>query len=125
MVGNRSRDTSPELAVRSEVHRRGLRYRVARRPLRAVRRSADLVFGPSKVAVFIDGCFWHGCAEHFVLPKTNRDYWEAKIGGNMARDRETDRVLQEAGWEVLRIWEHEDPVSAAVHVVETVRRRLT
>tara|TARA_R100000306_G_C4370877_1_gene139891 strand:+ start:510 stop:932 length:423 start_codon:yes stop_codon:yes gene_type:complete len=125
MVGNRSRDTTPEIRIRSAVHRRGLRYRVAARPLVELRRTADLVFRPSKVAVFIDGCYWHGCPEHFVQPKTNTAYWSGKIGGNIERDRETDRRLREAGWAVLRFWEHDDVDAAVDDIVSVVTiRRL-
>ena len=79
MQGNRSRDTKPELAVRRAVHALGLRYRVAQQPLREVRRSADLVFPSVKVAVFVDGCFWHGCPEHYREPGSHIDYWRPKI----------------------------------------------
>lgn len=115
MLKCRSRDTRPERAVRSAVHRLGLRYRVSRRPVPGVRRSADLVFSRARVAVFLDGCFWHGCPEHFVWPKTNADYWQAKITGNRARDRETDRILADAGWMPLRIWEHVAAVAGRPH----------
>lgn len=107
MLANRSRDTKPELRVRSAVHRRGLRYRVAARPISGLRRTADMVFRPAKVAVFIDGCFWHGCPEHYVQPRTNADYWSAKIDGNRQRDADTDHRLRDAGWTVLRYWEHQ------------------
>jgi DNA mismatch endonuclease (patch repair protein) len=120
MTGNRSRDTGPELAVRSLLHRRGLRYWVARRPVRSVRRAADLVFPRIKLAVFIDGCFWHECAELFVLPKTNTDYWREKISGNSARDRQTNELLANEGWTVLRYWEHENPESVAEEIAERV-----
>lgn len=121
MLGNRSRDTRPELAVRSAIHRRGLRYWVDRRPVGRLRRKADLVFPTVKVAVFIDGCFWHGCPEHYVEPKTNTTYWREKIEGNQARDRQTDRILSEGGWTVLRFWAHEEPEGVADNVEETVR----
>lgn len=121
MQGNRSRDTSPELAVRSLLHARGWRYRVSRRPVPAVRRTADLVFGPAGVAVFIDGCFWHGCPEHFLPPKTNTAYWTEKIGRNRRRDADTDRALRDHGWLPLRFWEHEDPVAVAELVEQAVR----
>ncbi|WP_100445864.1 very short patch repair endonuclease [Glycomyces xiaoerkulensis] len=123
MLGNRNRDTSPELALRSLVHAAGLRYRVAAKPLREMRRTADLVFRPAKVAVFIDGCYWHGCPEHFVMPKTNTDYWQGKIGRNVARDRDTDHRLEEAGWVVLRFWEHEPPEDCAGVVCDVVTAR--
>ncbi|GFH36334.1 DNA mismatch endonuclease Vsr [Streptomyces pacificus] len=123
MLGNRNRDTAPELLLRSLVHAAGLRYRVAAKPLPKMRRTADMVFRPVKVAVFIDGCFWHGCPEHFVMPKTNRPYWEDKIGRNTKRDRDTDNRLAEAGWLVLRFWEHLEPQACARTVIEAVTAR--
>ncbi|GAA1559007.1 hypothetical protein GCM10009678_47570 [Actinomadura kijaniata] len=123
MLGNRSRDTSPELAIRSLVHAAGLRYRVAAKPLPGIRRTADLVFRPTRVAVFVDGCFWHGCPDHFVAPKTNPDYWRTKISRNVERDRETDALLAEAGWLVLRFWEHEGAGHCARAVCEAVQSR--
>ncbi|MEU6399706.1 very short patch repair endonuclease [Streptomyces cinnamoneus] len=123
MLGNRSRDTSPERALRSLLHARGLRYRVAAKPLPKMRRTADLVFGPTKVAVFVDGCFWHGCPQHFVPPKTNPDYWREKIGGNVRRDRETDARLAAEGWLVLRFWEHEKAGDCATVVWDAVTSR--
>ena len=123
MLGNRSRDTRPELALRSLVHAAGLRYRVAAKPLAGMRRTADLVFRPTRVAVFVDGCFWHGCPEHFVPPKTNPDYWQEKIGRNVGRDHDTDLRLWRADWLVLRFWEHEVPEDAASAVVAAVRGR--
>jgi DNA mismatch endonuclease (patch repair protein) len=122
MRGNRNRDTGPEMAVRRAVHALGLRYRVAARPIRGVRRSADLVFRRRRVAVFVDGCFWHGCPDHFVLPRTNVDYWTAKIDGNRARDAQTDALLAGAGWTVIRVWEHEAPSQGADRVRETLAR---
>lgn len=98
MQGNRSRDTKPELAIRTILHAAGFRYRVHCAPLKSLRRRADIVFGPARVAVFIDGCYWHGCPEHYVPPKTNSSYWNPKIAGNIARDRDTDEKLTAAGW---------------------------
>ena len=94
MLSNRSRDTSPELAVRRLVHAAGLRYRVAVRPVQSVRRTADLVFTRRHLAVFIDGCFWHSCPEHGTTPKTNADYWREKLERNAFRDRDTDLRLR-------------------------------
>ncbi len=125
MQAIRSRDTSPELALRSLVHAEGLRYRVAAKPLPGMRRTADLLFRPTRVAVFVDGCFWHGCPDHFVPPKTNPDYWNEKIDRNVHRDRDTDTKLAEAGWLVLRFWEHQPPAECAALVVDAVRRRRT
>src|SRR5690606_30154578 len=113
MQANRSRDTKPELAVRRAAHAFGLRYRVASRPLPGLRRTADLVFTKAKVAVFADGCFWHGCPEHHTKAKTNAAYWASKVERNRARDRETTLLLEEKGWVVLRFWEHENPEEAA------------
>lgn len=113
MVANKSRDTKPELALRSILHSRGLRFRVDCSPLKSVRSRADLVFSRAKIAVFVDGCFWHGCPEHFIMPKTNTDYWSTKIGNNKARDEKVNQSLATAGWTVMRFWEHEDPASAA------------
>jgi len=123
MQDQRSRDTAPELAVRRLVHAAGLRYRVDRAPLPGVRRRADLVFGPVRLAVFIDGCFWHGCPEHGNHPRTNQQWWAAKLDRNRQRDRNTDERLQAAGWQVLRLWEHEDPRKAADRIRDAVRHR--
>lgn len=118
------RDTQPELALRSELHRRGFRFRVDRAPVPGLRSRADIVFGPARVAVYVDGCFWHSCPEHGTRPKANADWWERKLDRNQERDRETDRVLRENGWQVVRIWEHEDPAEAADRVEVAVRTRL-
>lgn len=123
MRGNRSRDTRPELAVRSAVHRLGLRYRVSVPPLKHVRRSADLVFVSAQVAVFVDGCFWHGCPEHYVPAVSNREYWSDKISKNRVRDADTDRRLLDAGWVPIRVWAHEDPQRVAEMIAVTVRGR--
>jgi len=121
MRGNRSRDTKPEVALRHALFARGLRYRVAARPVKTIRRTADIVFPGAHVAVFVDGCFWHGCPEHYVPSKSNIGYWQLKIEANRARDRDTDKRLIEAGWMVIRVWEHED-VQAAVSLIESVVR---
>ncbi|HZO06217.1 MAG TPA: very short patch repair endonuclease [Solirubrobacterales bacterium] len=113
MKGNRKRDTRPELALRSALHRLGLRYRVDTRPLRELRCKADVVFRRQRVAVFVDGCFWHSCPEHGTSPKTNSSYWSAKIARNVERDRRNDAELNAAGWTVIRVWEHEDPAARA------------
>lgn len=123
MQAIRSRDTKPEQLIRRIVHANGLRYRVAAKPLPDLRRTADLVFRPAKVAVFIDGCYWHGCPEHYVPPKTNSGYWSDKVTRNMARDRDTNQRLTEAGWLVLRFWEHQDSDASALSIVSAVRER--
>ena len=122
MRGNRKRDTRPEVALRRAVHRQGLRYRVATRPI-DVCGTADLVFAGSRVAVFVDGCFWHACPTHFAPPQTNAAYWGPKIARNRARDEQIDAVLREAGWRPVRVWEHEDPIAAATRVIAIVRSR--
>lgn len=124
MLANRGRDTGPELAVRSAVHAAGLRFRVSRRPVAACRRTADMLFTRAKVAVFIDGCFWHGCPEHYVEPATNLQYWRTKFVSNTERDRDTDNRLEAAGWLVVRVWEHEPTEAAAARVVQAVATRL-
>src|SRR5262249_14274935 len=123
MQGNRSRDTKPELALRSAVHALGLRYRVSTRPLTDVRLTADLVFRVAKVAVFMDGCFWHGCPEHGTWVATNSTYWADKISRNQQRDVRINDLLTKAGWLVVRIWEHEPPQEAALHIAAVVRDR--
>jgi DNA mismatch endonuclease, patch repair protein len=122
MQAIRSRDTTPERLVRSLLHAQGLRYRVAAKPLPGLRRTADIVFRPAKLAVFIDGCYWHGCPEHYVPPKTNPGYWSGKVARNVARDRDTDEQLQAAGWTVLRFWEHESAEDCAVKIAAAVSR---
>ncbi|MFJ8250146.1 very short patch repair endonuclease [Streptomyces sp. NPDC094466] len=123
MQAIRSRDTKPERLIRRLVHANGLRYRVAARPLPDLRRTADMVFRPAKVAVFIDGCYWHGCPEHYVSPKTNPAYWSEKVARNVARDRDTDERLSAAGWLVLRFWEHQSSDACALAIISAVRER--
>lgn len=113
MQRQRRSDTRPELDLRRELHRRGLRYRVDTKVLTGLRRRADIVFPRQKVAVFVDGCFWHACPEHGTSPKANAGWWQEKLDANVRRDRDTDRRLREAGWTPVRIWEHEDPIEAA------------
>lgn len=123
MQANRSRDTKPELLVRRELHRLGLRYRVAIAPLPSLRRRADIVFTRARVAVFIDGCFWHGCPEHGRSNfNQNAEYWTAKIAANVARDAETTEQLRRAGWVVLRFWEHDDAAGVVEHIRQEVSR---
>ncbi len=123
MRGNRPRDTLPELAVRRLLHAQGFRYRVSARPLPDLRRTADIVFTRVRVAVFIDGCFWHRCPVHATTPKTRPDFWQAKFDRNVARDLDTSTRLRAAGWTVLRYWEHEEPsvVAGAVATIVTGR----
>ena len=123
MLATGQRDTAPEMALRSELHRLGLRYRVHRAPLPGIRRHADIVFPRQRLAVFVDGCFWHGCPLHGTQAKANAAFWQQKIERNRERDRETDRVFDDAGWLVVRVWEHEDPVRAAHRIERIVRNR--
>lgn len=121
MQSNRSRDTAPELALRRAAFRLGLRYRVCARPIPALRRTADMVFPGPRVAVELRGCYWHGCPAHHRLPTANREYWTAKVERNRARDAEIERILGEAGWRLIVVWEHEDPLEAAQRVATAVR----
>jgi DNA mismatch endonuclease (patch repair protein) len=123
MQGNRRRDTSPEMAVRRLVHASGLRYRVDARPSPTLNRRADLVFSSARVAVFIDGCYWHGCPVHGTVAQANAEYWAEKISRNQARDRDTDTRLANAGWLVIRAWEHENPRDVAHRIGAAVRER--
>lgn len=122
MRANRGRDTAPELAVRRELHARGMRFFVNRRPEAKLRRTADIVFPRRRVAVFIDGCFWHGCPIHHTVAKTNERFWADKVASNMQRDAETTLLLEELGWTVVRIWEHE-PVIGAADAIEALVRQ--
>jgi DNA mismatch endonuclease (patch repair protein) len=121
MLGNRSRDTKPELAVRRLLHAGGLRYRVDFRPLSSLRSRGDIVFTRRRIAVFIDGCFWHGCPLHATSPKANADYWGPKLARNIERDLETSAALRASGWTVLRFWEHEPPAEVAGAIARVVR----
>ena len=123
MARVRTAGTAPEQRLRTLLHSRGLRYRVNRQPSAAIRCRPDLVFGPARVAVFIDGCFWHGCPQHASWPKSNAEWWRQKIAKNQRRDAETSRRLTEEGWLVLRIWEHMDPTEAAKTIQLAVRER--
>jgi len=118
------RDTLPELELRRELHRRGLRYRVQVKVPGNRRRTIDIAFPRARLAVYVDGCFWHGCPNHHVRPRANTEWWGWKIQRNQARDRDTDRELRESGWEPLRIWEHEPLEEAADQVVAAYQRRL-
>jgi DNA mismatch endonuclease (patch repair protein) len=121
MQGNKGRDTEPELQLRSILYRNGLRYRVNTRPMAKLRRTADVVFPTARIAVFVDGCYWHGCPEHYRPSRENWQFWHDKIGGNKARDAETDQLLAEAGWQSIRVWEHEEPETAALRVIAAVQ----
>jgi DNA mismatch endonuclease (patch repair protein) len=107
------RDTAPEVALRRELHRRGMRFRVQMKVPGNNRRTIDIAFTRAQLAVYVDGCFWHGCPEHHVRPRANSDWWRWKIDRNQTRDADTDRQLEAVGWSVIRVWEHEPPDSAA------------
>lgn len=113
-----SRDTAPEVAVRRILHAAGLRYRVNVPVPGMPRRTIDIAFTKARIAIFLDGCFWHGCPQHATHPKANAAWWRAKLDKNMARDRETSEHLREQGWTVLRFWEHEAPDAIALAVRE-------
>lgn len=117
----RQRDTSAEMALRRELHRRNLRYRVNYTVLAKPRRVADIVFPRLKIAVFVDGCFWHGCPEHASWPKSNAEFWREKLEANRARDADTNVRLKESGWHVVRVWEHVSPGDAADEIFELVK----
>ena len=115
-----TRDTAPEVAIRSALHAMGLRYRVNATVVPDLRRRADIVFRKRKVAVFVDGCFWHRCPAHATDPKSNAKWWAEKLARNVNRDRETDSRLLAEGWHVIRIWEHEDPIAAAERIARAL-----
>lgn len=118
------RDTKPELALRRELHGRGLRYRTSFRPLPGLRCQADVVFTRARIACFLDSCHWHACEQHLRLPKTNADWWRAKLDWTKDRDARNNRALRDAGWTVVRVWEHDDPINAADHIERIVRTAL-
>lgn len=123
MKSTPQRDTPAELRIRKLLHGMGLRYLVDAKPIEELPRRADIVFRSAKVAVFVDGCFWHGCSEHGTWPKANAQFWRAKILANMERDADTNVRLRDLGWVVIRVWEHEDPSVAATHIARQVRSR--
>ncbi|MFF1459815.1 very short patch repair endonuclease [Streptomyces sp. NPDC058330] len=116
------RDTAPEVAVRKLLHASGYRYRLNERVPHMPRRTIDIAFTRAKVAVFLDGCFWHGCPDHATQPKSNAEWWRQKLDKNMARDAETTAHLVAEGWAVLRFWEHQSPAQVAEVVAEAVDR---
>mgnify|MGYP001767172075 CR=1 FL=1 len=123
MARVRQRGTDIELELRKALYALGLRYRLQVPLLSKPRRVADIALLGPRVAVFLDGCFWHGCPLHATWPKENAEFWRAKIEANRARDADTDRRLSELGWEVVRIWAQESPTDAARHVSKIVETR--
>lgn len=122
MAKVRQKGTEAELALRRELYRMGLRYRVGYQVLKKPRRVADIAFPGLKLAVFVDGCFWHGCPAHASWPKQNAEFWRAKIETNRARDADTGERLTASGWQVMRFWAHESPEEAAEKVLATVTK---
>ncbi|RMB62398.1 very short patch repair endonuclease [Tessaracoccus antarcticus] len=116
MQRQRTRDTSPEMALRRVLFAQGLRFRIQYPAPGRPRRSIDIAFPKWKLAVFVDGCFWHGCPEHGVAPKNNAEWWRAKLAKNVKRDADTTEELRSQGWRVIRFWEHVDPTEAATQV---------
>lgn len=123
MEEQRRRDTAPEILLRRVLHKRGHRYRVSYPVPGMPRRTIDIAFPGRKVAVFVDGCFWHGCPEHGVRPTHNAEWWRVKLAGNKTRDDETTAHLQENGWVVVRVWEHEEPISALGEIEMILRSK--
>lgn len=123
MAATPQRDTSAEMMVRKRLHSLGFRYHVDRLILEAPRRKADISFPRLKIAVFIDGCFWHGCPQHVTWPKKNGTFWRQKIDTNRARDQDTTKRLKALGWTVVRIWEHEDPILAANKIEKVIKKK--
>lgn len=113
MSRQRSSDTQPELLIRRILHSRGIRYRVNTVPECGLRCKPDIAWRGLRLAVFIDGCFWHSCPQHATRPKANEEWWAQKLDGNVQRDRRTDAELADRGWTVLRFWEHEEPGAVA------------
>lgn len=120
MRATRQYDTACEMALRSRLHRKGLRYRLHKHVIPGTRRTVDIAFPKEKIAVFVDGCFWHGCPLHGTTPKTNTKWWREKIETNRQRDLDTNQKLHTIGWHVIRIWEHESPIKAAERIMRAV-----
>jgi DNA mismatch endonuclease (patch repair protein) len=121
MKAGKPRDTAPEKAIRSTLHRLGLRYSIDAKPVKELNRRADILFRSLKIAVFVDGCFWHGCPIHGTQAKANAEFWRSKITRNQERDADTNKQLEESGWKVIRVWEHEDPIEAAEKIYSLVK----
>ncbi|WP_329598082.1 very short patch repair endonuclease [Streptomyces pseudovenezuelae] len=123
MSRQRFRDTATEVAVRRLLHAAGLRFRVNLPVPGMAGHAIDIAFPKTKIAVIVDGCFWHGCPEHATQPKTGVEWWRAKLAKNMARDVETTDHLTAEGWTVLRFWQHESPKHVADRVAAWVVER--
>jgi len=125
MKAAKPKDTAPEKALRSALHKKGLRFRIDVKPIKKLNRKADILFRPSRVAVFVDGCFWHGCPIHGTQAKANAEFWAQKIKKNKKRDKDTVIRLKRAGWKVIRVWEHENPEEIAQEIYNIIMKRLT
>ncbi len=122
MASIKGYDTGPELRLRRALWKRGWRYRLKTK----LPGKPDMVFVSQRVAIFVDGCFWHGCPKHGVSPKTNQKFWEEKLRANLMRDREVGASLREAGWTVIRFWEHDvnDRLGLIVAMAEKKLRKV-
>ena len=120
MKAAKPRNTIPEKALRSMLYRKGLRFRLDQKPIGNLNRRADIVFRSAKIAIFVDGCFWHGCPVHGTQSKSNAEYWAMKIKQNQDRDIDTTNRLKAAGWKVIRVWEHEDPEEASQRIFQSL-----
>lgn len=125
MRRTRTSNTPAEIALRCELHRRGLRFRVQRAIAGLPRARPDIVFVSAGLVVFVDGCFWHRCPDHGTDPEANAMWWKAKLDGNVVRDRRVDARLRELGWYVIRVWEHESPDVAADRIATALEERDT
>lgn len=123
MARQRTRDTKPEIDLRRALYRRGLRFRLHRGPLATMRANVDINFRSDRVAVQVHGCFWHGCAAHRTLPRANSKWWAQKLARNAERDALVARALASAGWQLIVVWEHDNPGEAAARIADTIQRR--
>lgn len=123
MSSQATKNTQIEILIRRALFALGLRYRIHQSLLKGSRREVDIVFPKARVAIFVDGCYWHCCPEHGSIPRANRQWWEEKLNSNKQRDRDTNERLEQDGWRVIRVWEHEDPVDAARAIAEVVTSR--
>jgi DNA mismatch endonuclease (patch repair protein) len=123
MKASKPRDTAPEKALRFALFKKGLRYRVDAKPIKTLNRRSDIVFRSAKVAIFVDGCFWHGCPIHGTQAKANAEFWMNKIKQNQIRDEDTNKRLKKAGWRVIRVWEHENSEKASQKIFGIIMKR--
>ena len=123
MSRQKTRDTQPEVELRRQLYAMGIRYRLHRRPVSTMRRTADIVFTKAKIAVVVHGCFWHSCPTHGTFPFTNAEWWKAKLDRNVERDAETQSQWELVGWDVVVVWEHENPSDAARRIKDLLERK--